>query len=631
VIDLKRGGAIGSAARARRILNTTKKMGIDQNSAEVRVTRRVLRQCAIFSTIIMGIALAASLVLPRGLALATLADCMQPALMAAATVLCFQNFRRTQANERGFWFLLGLGSALWLVSLLIWSTYELAFRIAVPDVPIGDIFLFVKMVPFIAAVVLEPQRKHDSRFRAFGFLDITILILYSLYLYAFCVFAYRMLPGAKIDYDYQFNLVDAIANQVFVVATAVALFRSSGTWGSLYRLYFFSAATYCLASDINNVAIDLGKYYSGSLFDLPLVAAMLGFLCVAWVGRSMTKEAEIEIKPGDVQPGRPEKVIFFASHLAMVVTLSTPAMGFWLLMRGHSSPELFQFRLMITLGIIFMLTLLLSIKQHLLAESLIGSLQRLSEMYTKIQRLEVHLDQSEKLAALGELVAKAANQIKTAMSETLERAAKILGHAHDEERIPTMAGKIGQYAQRTDALVENMLQFAQETPMRIAPLELKPLMESAVQLSRVGKQANLKVEIHHEDESMMVLGDSGQLLHVFLQIIANAIDALGEKGGGTLDISIRKVAARAQIEFADSGPGIREPEHVFEPFYTTKEVGKGTGLGLSTCYGIIQQHDGDIFCSNRAEGGALFTITLPGTAMPAGTKQNLPVNAEVAI
>jgi signal transduction histidine kinase len=611
-------------------------MGIEQNSAEVRIatnlmTRRALRQCAIFSTIIMGIALVAALALPRGLALAALADCMQPALVAAATVLCFQNFRRTQANERGFWFLLGLGSALWLVSLLIWSTYELAFHIAVPDVPIGDIFLFVKMVPFIAAVVLEPQRKHDSRFRAFGFLDITILILYSLYLYAFCVFAYRMLPGAKIAYDYQFNLADAIANQVLLLATAVALFRSSGTWGLLYRLYFFSAATYCLASDISNVAIDLGKYYSGSLFDLPLAAAMLGILCVAWVGRSMTKEAENEIKPGDVQPGRPEKAIFFASHLAMVVTLSTPAMGFWLLMRGPSSPELFQFRLMITLGIIFMLTLLLSIKQHLLAQSLIGSLQRLSEMYTKIQRLEVHLDQSEKLATLGELVANVANQIKTAMSETLERAAKILGHAHNEERIPTMAGKIGQYAQRTDALVENMLQFAQETPMRIAPLELKPLMESAVQLSRVGKQANLKVEIHHEDEVVVVMGDSGQLLHVFLQIIANAIDALGEKGGGTLDISIRRVAARAQIEFADSGPGIREPEHVFEPFYTTKEVGKGTGLGLSTCYGIIQQHDGDIFCSNRAEGGALFVITLPAAPMPAGTKQILPVNAEVAL
>ena len=610
-------------------------MGLDQNSSEPRAlasvtTKHALKQCAIFSLIVLALSLVAALALPRGAALATLADCLQPALGLLATILCFQNFRRTEAHVRGFWFLLSLGSALWLVSLVIWSTHELFLGIAVPDVPIGDIFLFVKMVPFIAAVVLAPHRKHDSRFRAFGFLDITILILYSLYLYAFCVYAYRFLPGAKVAYDYQFNLADAIANQLFVLATAVALFRSRGTWGLLYRLYFFSAATYCVASDISNVAIDLGKYYSGSLFDMPLLAAMLGIICVAWVGRSLTTRTKVTVRELEADNGPPERVTFFASNLAMMVTLSTPAMGLWLLMRESRAGELFSFRLVITLGTIFLLTLLLSIKQHYLAENLIGSLQRLSETYTRIQLLEVHLDQSEKLATLGELVANVANQIKNAMRETRERAAKILLRAHPEERITTMAGKIGQYAQRTDALVENMLQFAQETPIRIAPMDLTPVMQSAVQLSRVGKQANLKVEIHQDEAEVMVLGDSGQLLHVFLQIIANAIDALAETGGGTLDISIRTVGARAQIEFADSGPGIREPEHVFEPFYTTKEVGKGTGLGLSTCYGIIQQHDGDIFCSNRAEGGALFTVTLPGAQAFQRAAENIAVNVEVA-
>src|ERR1700676_3102600 len=135
-------------------------MGFAQNSTGMRAvsspeTRRALKQCAIFSGIVMGVSLVAALALPRGLALTTLADCLQPALGVIAAVLCFQNFRRTEADERGFWFLLSLGSALWLVSLMIWSTYELFFRIPVPDVPIGDIFLFVKMVPFIAAVVLE--------------------------------------------------------------------------------------------------------------------------------------------------------------------------------------------------------------------------------------------------------------------------------------------------------------------------------------------------------------------------------------------------------------------------------------------------------------------------------------------
>jgi len=105
------------------------------------------------------------------------------------------------------------------------------------------------------------------------------------------------------------------------------------------------------------------------------------------------------------------------------------------------------------------------------------------------------------------------------------------------------------------------------------------------------------------------------LLHVFLQIISNAMDALEEVGGGELAISIRPCEPQVCIQFSDTGPGLRHPEHAFEPFFTTKPVGKGTGLGLSTCYGIIRQHEGDITCGNRLEGGAYFTIFVPAVAV----------------
>jgi two-component system NtrC family sensor kinase len=173
-----------------------------------------------------------------------------------------------------------------------------------------------------------------------------------------------------------------------------------------------------------------------------------------------------------------------------------------------------------------------------------------------------------------------------------------------------MAAKIGQYAHRTDQLVENMLRFAQETPLQLAPVEIKPLLESTLQLGRTSKLANVKISISQHGDVSAVLGDSSQLLHVFLQIISNAVDAL-EEAGGTLEISIASVDSQVRIEFSDSGAGVKEPEHVFEPFYTTKPVGKGTGLGLSTCYGIVQKHHGEITCHNRAEGGAVFTLLLP--------------------
>jgi signal transduction histidine kinase len=108
-----------------------------------------------------------------------------------------------------------------------------------------------------------------------------------------------------------------------------------------------------------------------------------------------------------------------------------------------------------------------------------------------------------------------------------------------------------------------------------------------------------------------VLGNPNQLLQAFLQIVENAVDALQEVGGGRLEVSLWREAHEMVVRFADSGPGLRDPERVFDPFYTTKPVGKGTGLGLSATYGVIQDHNGQITCYNRPEGGAAFEIRLP--------------------
>jgi signal transduction histidine kinase len=100
------------------------------------------------------------------------------------------------------------------------------------------------------------------------------------------------------------------------------------------------------------------------------------------------------------------------------------------------------------------------------------------------------------------------------------------------------------------------------------------------------------------------------MLQVFLQIIGNAIDATEEASSSSLVITLQVARQHVEIEFADNGPGLLEPERVFDPFYTTKAVGKGIGLGLSTCYGIVRQHNGEISCRNRTGGGAIFTVSL---------------------
>jgi C4-dicarboxylate-specific signal transduction histidine kinase len=122
-----------------------------------------------------------------------------------------------------------------------------------------------------------------------------------------------------------------------------------------------------------------------------------------------------------------------------------------------------------------------------------------------------------------------------------------------------------------------------------------------------------------------VSADSGQLVQVFLHILTNAVDAVAGVPSPRITVATRSENGHVEWICADNGPGISEPERVFDPFYTTKPVGKGTGLGLSASYGIIKEHGGSITCHNREGGGAEFVVSLPvaQSAMPAAAGAGL--------
>jgi signal transduction histidine kinase len=206
----------------------------------------------------------------------------------------------------------------------------------------------------------------------------------------------------------------------------------------------------------------------------------------------------------------------------------------------------------------------------------------------------------------------------------MQCSSAIVANAAGKESSHKLAAKINQYAGRTDSLADNMLSFAQETPLRMAPVNLKELLETALRLSRVQQSGKVQVEIAQTGNCDPISADANQLLQVFLHVIANATDAIEEKGSGNLLITIQQGPEHARILFADNGRGVERPDQVFEPFYTTKPVGKGTGLGLSASHGIVRRHAGEITCQNRIEGGAIFTVTLPAQ-QPSGGSAAFPV------
>jgi two-component system NtrC family sensor kinase len=160
------------------------------------------------------------------------------------------------------------------------------------------------------------------------------------------------------------------------------------------------------------------------------------------------------------------------------------------------------------------------------------------------------------------------------------------------------------------------LSFAQPRPVERTLLDLGSILSSALDLRRLDLgEKRIRIELQKEAHIPAVRGDASQLLQVFFNLISNAVDAM-EESGGALTVRVSCNPANVIIEFQDTGPGIREPHLVFDPFYTTKPVGKGTGLGLSICYGIMKEHKGQITCANRPGGGAEFRVELPAVMIP---------------
>ncbi len=545
-----------------------------------------------------------------GYALSAFGDLAELGLLLVAAAFMVRNAYASHGASRIFWSFSAAGIVLWIAGVAQWTEYEIFLRVPPPQTPLGDTLLFLKLVPLVAALAAEPQTELTGRFRIFGFLDLSFILVYWFYFYAVWVIPYRYVVHEEGTYSFHFNTIDSLGHIIFIVVLGIAALRAQGAWRTLYRLYWAAFALYTLSSTIANVAIDEGKYYSGSLYDLPLLTSVAGIAYFAVLGGMLPeRSAPASLPGGDSRSSR--SLILLPARIAMLATLSTPVIGFALLGSAGVADRIGHFRVLTTLLAMLILTLLLSLKQDLLSSDLIRSLREASRAYTSLSSTHQRLLQIEKLASLGQVVARVANEVKKAMAATLNSSSALITDAAAGSASRSMAEKIVSQTHRTDLLLNNMLSFACESPLEIAPVDLRQLLSAAIGLTRAGRNARLQLEIHSEGAIPKVAADSSRILQVFLQIIGNAVDAMEEMSSASLFITLRAVNQQVEVEFADSGIGLQEPERVFDPFYTTKAVGKGIGLGLSTCYGIVRQHNGDIFCRDRAGGGAIFTVSLP--------------------
>jgi two-component system NtrC family sensor kinase len=227
---------------------------------------------------------------------------------------------------------------------------------------------------------------------------------------------------------------------------------------------------------------------------------------------------------------------------------------------------------------------------------------------------------AEKMAAVGQLVAGVAHEVNNPLTAILGFADLLIESADLPETARKDLRVILQEAQRTKQIVQNLLSFARQMPPQRNSVQLNSILRRTMQLRSYDFHSHGIETIEHLDEELPeVVGDAHQLQQVFLNILNNAYDAVHEVGRpGRIEIMSTKAGESVEVSLRDNGTGISHPDKVFDPFFTTKEVGKGTGLGLSICYGIVQEHGGEIHCHNNTGGpGATFIVRLPATSHTA--------------
>ena len=229
------------------------------------------------------------------------------------------------------------------------------------------------------------------------------------------------------------------------------------------------------------------------------------------------------------------------------------------------------------------------------------------------RRVEEHLRQAEKLAALGELVAGVAHEVNNPLTGIAAFAQLLLEDELDAEQHESVR-MIKREADRAVGVIRDLLVFARKAPAREALIDINDVVHRTLRLRTYHlSAAGIDVIADLEDGLPGLRGDEHKLQQVVLNLLVNAEYAMQGVERRELRVRTWRADDRIVIEVADTGTGMT-PEvraHIFEPFYTTKPEGAGTGLGLSVSYGIVQAHGGTIDVESASGVGTVFRISLP--------------------
>lgn len=313
-----------------------------------------------------------SFALPRGHALTTIGDLSQCVLLSVVLSVFLANTKHTELRARLFWGLLSFGCVLWLLAQILWTCFEVFLGREVPNPFVGDVILFLHLVPMMAALVVRPDQERNEPRSQVGSFDFALLLMWWLYLYFFVVIPWQYVSPHEFLYGRSFDVLYLIEHFVFLLCVSAAWLQSKGPWKSVYGHLLGAASLYAASSLAASFAIDLGRYYTGSFYDIPLLAAMTWFAATALIAAKLGSSPE-GAKSSAIKSKDSVQV------LALLAFLSLPIMAAWTLYASDTPTSVRNFRIILTLITMMTMGILTWTKQRRLDKQLAKANQELRE------------------------------------------------------------------------------------------------------------------------------------------------------------------------------------------------------------------------------------------------------------
>ena len=415
-----------------------------------------------------------SLTVPRGPVLTGISDIGYLLLSLVGGLAMLANAWSERGANRRFWALMGSGCLLWVCNQVAWVYFEIVRRTTFPDPSFMDLFLFLHLVPMIAAVALRPHRSEAGQKFRVGTLDFLLLLVWWVFLYAFVVIPSQYVSLNVAEYDMNFGPLYLVESGVLVLVLGIAARGASGGWKMVYLNLMAASAVYAVDSQAVNLALINGGYYSGSLYDVALLGA------IGWIAATaLTARAQ---QPQATPPEGDDKWGVRALRLAMLAILSLPVLGLWTFHWDTSPAPARTFRLFTILAAMLVMGVFVFVRQYLQDRALIHLLEDSRRSFENEQRLQTHLVQREKLASLGQMIAGAAHEIDHPLTAIMEYSEKLWSNQRLTGEQDTLVRKIVNQSQRTRDLISNLLSFAQQSSGEKKMVDLGMLLQRSVQM-----------------------------------------------------------------------------------------------------------------------------------------------------